>query len=59
MVCKGICERHKALKPIHRFGRRYSAGQKKGARHVDYLSSEMGYSVPAAAVDLGQVLETQ
>lgn len=32
---------------------------RKGARHVDYLSSGMGYGVPAAAVDLGQVLGTQ
>jgi uncharacterized paraquat-inducible protein A len=29
LTCKGICERHKALKPSHRLGGRYSAGQKR------------------------------
>lgn len=27
MVCKNICERHRAIKPLH--GGRYKAGQKK------------------------------
>ena len=31
LTCKGICERHKALKPSHGFGGRYSAGQKRCA----------------------------
>ncbi|MFL6408450.1 MAG: hypothetical protein ACJ71F_15480 [Nitrososphaeraceae archaeon] len=33
MTCKGICERHKALKPAHSSGGggRYSAGQKRCA----------------------------
>ncbi|MDQ3968686.1 MAG: hypothetical protein M3275_09875 [Thermoproteota archaeon] len=29
MTCKGICERHKALKPANGSGRRYSFGQKR------------------------------
>jgi hypothetical protein len=31
---------------------------RKGARHVLYLSSGMDYGVHAAAVDSGQILET-
>jgi hypothetical protein len=32
MACKGICERHKALRPANGSGgRRYSAGQKRCA----------------------------
>ncbi|MDP8902796.1 MAG: hypothetical protein M3M86_03395 [Thermoproteota archaeon] len=29
MTCKGICERHKALRPANGSGGRYSAGQKR------------------------------
>jgi hypothetical protein len=31
MTCKGICERHKALRPANGSGGRYSAGQKRCA----------------------------
>ncbi len=32
---------------------------RKGVRHVDYLSGGVDPGVPAAAVDLEQILETQ
>jgi len=59
LTCKGICERHKALRPADGSGRRYSAGQKRCGRYVSYLLSGRDCGVHAAAVSSGQTLGTQ
>src|SRR5215218_1432511 len=59
LTCKGICERHKALRPANGSGRRYYAGQKRCAMCVRTLSSGTDCGVHVVAPDSAQSLETQ
>lgn len=45
LTCKGICERHKALRPADGSERRYSAGQKRCAMWELFIKWERGTMV--------------
>ncbi|MFI5423902.1 MAG: hypothetical protein WCE25_06160 [Nitrososphaeraceae archaeon] len=51
MACKGICFRHKAIKPI---GRADTQLVKNGAKYVVSLSNGKVFFVPVVDTDFGQ-----